>query len=409
VTDQRTIVVVGASLAGATAAATLREEGFDGRLVVIGAEELAPYERPGLSKGYLRGEESLDDLFVRTPDWWKEHDVELRTGIRAESLDPHSRTVALADRESITFDAALIATGSRNRRIDAPGADLDGVLDLRTVADCDKIKEAAAGGGPAVLIGMGFIGAEVAASLRALGVDVTVVEPFEAPMQRALGADAGAAVAAIHADHGVRMRFADSLDRFEGDGRLERVVTKLGDELDAAFSVVGVGVQPNVEIWPGEPAPDGGIPVGPTLETEVPRVFAAGDVASHEHPLFGRMRVEHFDNAIKMGEAAARNMLGAGAVFDDPHWFWSDQYDMQIQMVGRAPEDGQTVLRGSHEDRSFCTFSLDSDGVLRAATSVAWPRDVRRAIKLVRAGVRPDPAALADPDVDLRTLLPKDA
>ena len=300
-TDQRTIVVVGASLAGATAAATLREEGFDGRLVVIGAEELAPYERPGLSKGYLRGEESLDDLFVRTPDWWKEHDVELRTGIRAESLDPHSRTVALADRESITFDAALIATGSRNRRIDAPGADLDGVLDLRTVADCDKIKEAAAGGGPAVLIGMGFIGAEVAASLRALGVDVTVVEPFEAPMQRALGADAGAAVAAIHADHGVRMRFADSLDRFEGDGRLERVVTKLGDELDAAFSVVGVGVQPNVEIWPGEPAPDGGIPVGPTLETEVPRVFAAGDVASHEHPLFGRLRVEHFDNAIKMG------------------------------------------------------------------------------------------------------------
>jgi 3-phenylpropionate/trans-cinnamate dioxygenase ferredoxin reductase subunit len=185
-------------------------------------------------------------------------------------------------------------------------------------------------------------------------------------------------------------------------------VTKLGDELDAAFAVVGVGVQPNVELWPGELAEDGGIPVGPTLETDIPGVFAAGDIASHEHPLFGRIRVEHFDNAIKMGEAAARNMLGAGAIFDDPHWFWSDQYDVQVQMVGRAPEHGPTILRGSHADRSFCAFSLDDEGILRAVTSVAWPRDVRRAIKLVRGAVRPDPEALADPSVDLRTLLPKE-
>jgi 3-phenylpropionate/trans-cinnamate dioxygenase ferredoxin reductase subunit len=404
VTDRRTFVVVGASLAGATAAATLRDEGFDGRLVVLGAEDLAPYERPPLSKGYLRGEESLDDLLVRPSDWWKERDVDLRTGVRAASLDPDARAVTLEDGEQVGFDVALVATGSRNRRIGAPGADLEGVLDLRTVSDCDRIKEAAAAGGPAVLIGMGFIGAEVAASLRALGVEVTVVEPFEAPMQRALGIDAGRALAEIHAEHGVKMRFADSLERFEGDGRVERVVTKLGDELDAAFTVIGVGVQPNAELWPGELAADGGIPVGPTLETEVPGVFAAGDIASHEHPLFGRIRVEHFDNAIKMGEAVARNMLGAGAVFDDPHWFWSDQYDVQVQMVGRAPEGATEIMRGSHRDRSFCSFSLDEEGVLRAVTSVAWPRDVRRSIELVRAGVRPDPAALADPDVDLRTL-----
>jgi len=408
VTDRRTLVVVGASLAGATAAATLREEGFDGRLVVIGAEDLAPYERPPLSKGYLRGEESLDDLFVRSPDWWKEHDVEMRSGVRVESLDPAERVLTLDEDERLSFDVALIATGSRNRRVGAPGVELEGVLDLRTVADADRIKEAAASGGPAVLIGMGFIGAEVAASLRALDVDVTVVEPFETPMQRALGMEAGRALADIHADHGVKMRFADSLERFEGNGRVERVVTTLGDELDAAFAVVGVGVQPNAEIWPGELAVDGGIPVGPTLESEVPGVFAAGDVASHEHPMFGRIRVEHFDNAIKMGEAAARNMLGAGAVFDDPHWFWSDQYDVQVQMVGRAPEGAHTIMRGSHADRSFCSFSLDEEGVLRAVTSLAWPRDVRRSIKLVQAGARPDPEALADPEVDIRTLLPKE-
>ncbi|MGH2708276.1 MAG: NAD(P)/FAD-dependent oxidoreductase, partial [Actinomycetota bacterium] len=379
---------------------------FDGRLVVIGAEDLPPYERPGLSKGYLRGEEGTDDLLVRASGWWEEHDVELLPGVHATGLNPRERAVHLAGADQIGFDVALVATGCRNRRLSVPGAELEGVLDLRTLADADRIRSAAATGGPAVLVGMGFIGAEVTASLRALRVDVTVVEPFEAPMFRALGAEAGGALAQIHADHGVKMRFADSVERFEGDGRVERVVTQLGDELGCAFAVVGVGVAPNAEVWPGDLAPDGGIPVGPTLETEVPGVFAAGDVASHQHPYFGRLRVEHFDNAIKMGEAAARNMLGAGAVFDDPHWFWSDQYDVQVQMVGVAPADAQVVLRGSYEDRSFCSFSLDEQGVLRAVMSVAWPRDVRRSIKLVQAQVVPDPDALADPVMDLRKLLP---
>jgi len=234
-------------------------------------------------------------------------------------------------------------------------------------------------------------------------VDVTVVEPGDAPMQRALGPDASRVMAEIHADHGVKMRFADTIERFDGVGSLERATTALGDDLEASFAVVGVGVDPNVELWPLDLSPDRGIPVDATLQTEVPGVFVAGDIASHDHPIFGRIRTEHFDNAIKSGEAVARNMLGAAAPFDDPHWFWSDQYDVQVQMVGRVPEDAQIVLRGSYDERSFVAFALDASGVLRAATSISWPRDVRRAIKLVQQQVKVDPEALADPEVDIRT------
>lgn len=403
-TDRPTFVIVGASLAGVTAAATLREHGFDGRLVMIGAESLPPYGRPGLSKGYLRGEESVDDLLVRSPAWFEGNEVELRDGVRAERVDPHDRTVTLDDGKVIGFDQALIATGARNRRLRIAGGELDNVFELRTVGDADRIRAAALAGGPAVLVGMGFIGAETAASLRQMGVEVTVVEIFETAIYKVLGRAAGDVMAAIHADHGVKMRFNDTVDRFEGTDRLERVRTELVDDLDAAFAVVGIGVVPNGEVWPLDLATDGGIPVDATLSTAVPGIWAAGDVASHDHPLFGPLRVEHFDNAIKMGETVARNMLGAGVVHDDPHWFWSDQYDVQVQMVGVQPPDATVILRGSYQERSFCAFSLDRAGVLRAATSIAWPRDVRRAIKLVQHQVVPDPAKLADPDVDLREL-----
>ena len=208
------------------------------------------------------------------------------------------------------------------------------------------------------------------------------------------------------ADQGVVMHFNDLVARFEGDGRLERVVTRSGRVVEADVAVVGIGTEPAVHIMAGTGLDrPGGIPVGPTLETSLPGVFAVGDVARHEHPVFGPVRVEHFDNALKMGEAVARNMLGAEVVFDDPHWFWSDQYDVQIQMAGFAPTWDRMVVRGSLEDRSFCAFLLDADGVLRSSVSIAWPRDVRRWFELIRGQVRPDPAALADPEVDLRTLV----
>ena len=397
-----TFVVVGAGLAGGAAAGTLRELGFDGRIVVLGEEEDPPYERPPLSKQYLRGEQPLSYLYPRA--WYEEQDVDLRTGRRVTRIEPAAREVVLSDDERIRFDRALIATGARNRRLPIPGLDLTGVMDLRTVGEADRIIEAASAGGRVALVGMGFIGAEVAASLRHLRVEVTVIEIFETALYRVLGPEIGRVVEAFHRDHGVDMRFGESVDRFEGDGLVEAVVTKSGQRIECDFAVVGIGVQPNVEAVSGIAA-ENGIPVDATLQTDVPGVFAAGDVAVHEHPVFGRIRVEHYDNALKMGAAAARNMLEAGEVFDDPHWFWSDQYDMELQMAGVALSWDQLVVRGSMEDRSFTGFYL-SNGVLRSVVSVNRGRDVRRSMPLIRAAIRPDPAALRDEDVDLRSLLP---
>ncbi len=405
--DPRTFVVVGAGLCGATAVATLRSDGFDGRIVLLGAEELPPYERPPLSKEYLRGEDPLEQILVRTPEWYREHDVEARWSTHVTQLDARAQEVVLAGGERVAFDAFLMATGGHNRKIEAPGSELPGVLDLRYVGDADRLRAAVANGARVVCVGMGFIGAEVAASLRTMGCDVTVIEIFETALFRVLGGDIGRALEAIHRDHGVTMHFNDLVARFEGDGRLERVVTRGGRTVDADVAVVGIGTEPAVHMMAGTGLDQpGGVPVGPTMETAIPGVFAAGDVARHDHPVFGPMRVEHFDNALKMGETVAHNLLGEGRVFDDPHWFWSDQYDVQIQMAGFAPTWDRMVVRGSLEDRSFCAFLLDAEGVLRSSVSIAWPRDVRRSFELIRQEVRPDPAALADPDVDLRRLVP---
>jgi 3-phenylpropionate/trans-cinnamate dioxygenase ferredoxin reductase component len=253
---------------------------------------------------------------------------------------------------------------------------------------------------------MGFIGAEVAASLRQLGVDVTVVEVFETALYRVLGADIGRTIEAMHRDHGVEMVFGDTVERFEGGGRVERVVTKNGRSIECAFAVVGVGTHPVAELMQGRGiGANGGIEVDAQLRTATPGVFAAGDVASHDHPVFGRIRVEHYDNAVKMGQTAAHNALGRGEIFDDPHWFWSDQYDTNLQMSGYAPTWDRMVVRGSLAERRYCAFLLQ-DGRLRSAVSMDWKRDVRRSFELIRSQVSVDERSLADPEVDLRTLVP---
>ena len=402
----RSVVIVGASLAGGTAAAVLRDEGYDGSLHLIGAEEEPPYERPPLSKELLRGEATLEDGLVRPAAWYEEHDVVARFGTRAVQVAFDAREVVLAGGERIPYDRLLVTTGCRNRTLEVPGAGLPGVFDLRSHLDAVRIREAATAGARVVCVGMGFIGAEVAASLRTLGCDVTVVEIFETTLYRILGPAIGRVLEGIHRDHGVRMVFSDTVERFEGDGRLERVVTEAGVSIDADVAVVGVGTEPAVEIMAGTGLDrGGGIPVGPTLETAVPGVFAAGDVALHDHPVFGPIRVEHYDNAVKMGEHAAKAMLGSDEVFDDPHWFWSDQYDSKVEMAGYAPTWDRMIIRGSLEDRSFCAFLMDDGGVLRSTVSLDWKRDVRRSFGLIKAQAAPDPAALADPDVDLRKLV----
>jgi 3-phenylpropionate/trans-cinnamate dioxygenase ferredoxin reductase subunit len=396
--------VVGASLAGGTAAATLRETGFDGRVVLIGAEQLPPYERPPLSKEVLRGERAFETTFVRPDGWWEQHGIEARFGTRAEHLDASAREVVLEGGERIAFEHAVLATGGRNRLLGIPGHGLDGVFELRTPADADRIRDAAAAGGRAVLVGMGFVGAEVAASLRTLGMDVTIVEVLETALYRVLGAEIGRTVEALHRDHGVEMIFGDTVERLEGEGRVERLVTGAGRTIECSFIVVGVGTDPVSDVmgWGGSAD---GVEVDPWLETAVPGVFAAGDVANHDHPVFGRIRVEHYDNAWKMGEAAAHNVMGRHRVFDDPHWFWSDQFDTSIEMAGYAPTWDRTVVRGSLAARSYCAFLL-RDGRLRAAVSMDWPRDVRRSFELIRTQVPVEERMVADPDIDLRTLIP---
>jgi 3-phenylpropionate/trans-cinnamate dioxygenase ferredoxin reductase component len=399
-------VVVGANLAGGTAAAELRRQGHEGPVVLIGAEPHAPYERPPLSKEFMRGEQSLEAGSVRPPGWYEDQDIETRFGVRAERIDPSARTVVLAGGEEIGFEKLLLATGCRNRRFPIPGLDLPGVFDLRTSGDAERIKAAADKGGRVVQVGMGFIGAEIAASLRTLGLEVTAIEGGDVPLQRVLGPEIGAVVRDLHADHGVTMHFGDVVESFEGGSQVEAVVTRAGRRLECDFAVVGVGVQPNIEVAEGSGLDvQNGIVVDPGLETNVPGVFAAGDVALHDHPTFGRIRVEHFDNAHKMGQHAAAAMLGDKKVFDDPHWFWSDQYDANIQMSGFALSWDEIVVRGSREDRSFSAFYL-KDAVLLSAFSINRARDVRRAMRLIRARVRPDPDKLRDEDVDLRTLVP---
>jgi 3-phenylpropionate/trans-cinnamate dioxygenase ferredoxin reductase subunit len=399
-----TFVIVGAGEAGGTAAGALRDAGYDGDLILIGEEPMPPYERPPLSKEYLRGES--DHQLVRPPEWYADNGVDARFGVHAERVDIHGRAVELAEGERLAFDQLVIATGSRNRSLSVPGIDLPGVYDLRFAPDADSIRSAAKNASKAVLVGMGFIGAEVASSLRQLGLDVTVVEFAGTPLERVLGPQLGGTIEALHRDHGVEMFFRDAAQRFEGDRRFEALLTKEGRRIEADMAVVGVGVQPVTDVVQNGDVPtDNGIPVDATLRTAVDGIWAAGDVARHDHPVFGQIRVEHFDNAVKMGEHVAKNMLGANEVFDDAHWFWSDQYDVEIQMSGFATEWDHTVIRGNVGERSFAAFLL-KDGRLLSTFSMNWKFDVRRSMPLIVAGARPDPAQLADPEVDLRKLHP---
>src|SRR5687767_10278357 len=304
-------VIVGASLAGATAAITLRDEGADGTITLIGAEREPPYERPPLSKAYLRGETPFDQALVRPSGFYAEHGVDTIFGTRATHVDTAARFVELEDRRRVPYDALLIATGGRNRRISIPGGDLEGIYGLRTVQDADRIKAEMSPGRRVVVVGLGFIGSEVAASLRQKGLDVVAIEPAKTPLFRVLGEVVGQRIADLHRAHGVRMVFEDTVVAFEGTQRVTHVTTKGGLCLDCDFVVMGIGIEPVVDILDGTGIHvDNGVVVDAYCQTSVPGIFAAGDVANHYHPVFERqVRVEHWQNAIKQGAAAARNML----------------------------------------------------------------------------------------------------
>jgi 3-phenylpropionate/trans-cinnamate dioxygenase ferredoxin reductase subunit len=405
-----TVAIVGASLAGSSAAATLREEGFDGRVVLIGAEPQLPYDRPPLSKNYLRGVTPFEKTLLRPTEFYRERDIEMRLGTTVTRVDAEKRTLALQDGERLAFDQLLIATGGKNKRFPIPGIDLPGVYDLRTVADADRIREAMARGGRAVVVGMGFIGAEVAAAMRQSGLEVVAVEPFKTPLFRALGEEIGRVVEGLHRDNGVEMILDDAVTAFEGSGKVERVVTRSGRRIDCSLAVFGLGIEPATELVAGTPVRvDNGIVVDDQCRTNVPGIFAAGDVANHYHPVCERqMRVEHWQNGVKQGAAAARSMLGRGQAYDEVHWFWSDQFDANIQYAGFHAAWDRIVVRGSLESRKFLAFYL-TGGRVESVVAINQGRDMRRTFPIIKARAVVDPARLEDPNVDLRTLAPATA
>jgi 3-phenylpropionate/trans-cinnamate dioxygenase ferredoxin reductase subunit len=411
---QQRIVIVGASLAGATAAATLREDGFDGEIQLIGAEAQPPYNRPPLSKGYLRQQERFEDQLVKPAGYYVAQRIELRLGIRATAIDAKQKFVELEGGERVVYDRLLVATGGRNRVLSVPGANLENVFQLRTVEDCDRIRAVTQRARRAVVVGLGFIGSEVSASLRQLGIEVAAVEGSRVPLARVLGEEVGQVLAGIHREKGVDLVLEDSVATIEGSGRVERVRTQKGRVLGCDLVVAGIGIVPNAELLAAAGAQvENGVLVDERCQTSLPDVFAAGDVTNHLHPIFGRLRVEHWNNGYQQGRAAARSLLGGRQPYDYVHSFWSDQYEHAIEYVGFAASWDRVVFRGRPESRKFLGFYL-KDGILRAAVGLnrgGDPEDpkadgeLKAAVTLVRNRVAVDPARLVDEDVDLRRLM----
>jgi 3-phenylpropionate/trans-cinnamate dioxygenase ferredoxin reductase component len=401
----QTFVIVGASLAGAKAAETLRAEGFDGRVILIGAEAERPYERPPLSKDYLRGEVGREKVYVHDEAFYAEHEIELRLGRTAVSLDKSIGEVALDDGKRLRYDRLLLATGAEPRLLSTPGEALDGVLYLRNVAESDVLRERLDRGGSVVVIGAGWIGAEVAASARQRGLEVTVVEPLTVPLERVLGAEVGSIYRDIHSDHGVRMLLGTGVAAFEGSTAVERVRISDGRTLDCDFVVVGVGARPRAELAARAGLyVDDGIAVDDHLRTSMPAVFAAGDVAMTHYPLYGRrIRVEHWANALHQGPVAARNMLGLSEQFDRVPYFFSDQYDVGMEYTGFARRWDRVVFRGDPASREFIAFWMVEDRVVAGMNVNVW--EVNDEIqRLIRARAAVDDRRLADPDVPLEEL-----
>lgn len=403
--SHRTFVIVGAGLAGAKAAETLRTKGFDGRVVLLGAEERRPYERPELSKHYLVGEKPAQELYVHPAGYYAEHRIELRTGTAAVGLDVGSRQVRLADGELLAYDVLLLTTGAQPRRLPVPGADLPGVVTLRTFEDSDDLRDRIRSAGHVVVIGAGWIGCEVTAAARTLGASVSMIAPEQLPLVRVLGPELGAIYRDVHADHGVDLRLGTGVAEIVGAGRAEGVRTQAGDVVEGDLVVAGVGVSPRVELARDAGLDlDDGVVVDELLRSSEPTVFAAGDVAKAWHPVLQtRIRVEHWANALNQGPVAAANMLGEQTPYDRQPYFYSDQYDVGMEYRGYAGTWDRVVLRGDAEAREFLAFWLADGRVVAGMNVNVW--DAGEAIEaLVASDAVVDPVRLADPEVPLSDL-----
>lgn len=399
--DRSSIVVIGAGATGLAAVQALRDGGYDHPIIMIGDEDVPPYERPFLSKELLRGQTTPEQTLLQPATWFRDNDIDLRLDSRA-TIDTRSRAVLCGD-ETIPARAILIATGGRPRQPFGPATER--ILYLRDIHDAQRMSARFAESSHLVVIGAGFIGAEVTASARSLGLEVTVLEALDLPLSHAIGPEVGRIFADIHVENGVRLLLGEgvaSIDERAGD---VLVHTTKGTEIAGDIVVIGVGLEPAVEIArEAGAAVDNGILVDEYCRTNVPNVVAAGDVANQLHPLYRtRVRVEHFNNALKQGAAAAMTIVGVGTPYAEPHWFWSDQYEYHLQMAGISRGWDEIVTRGSVEERCFVAFYLRK-GVLIAAVGINKPKDIRRALGLIRDRVRPAHDLLRDEAVDLRKI-----
>ena len=398
-------MIVGAGIAGGTAAETLRKQGFDGEVHLVGAEPHRPYDRPPLSKEFLSGAKEEEKLFFKTEDFYAEQSIELHLGTEATSMDADAKTLTLANGASLRYDKLLLATGSRVKTLPIPGSDLEGVHYLRTIDDSRAIAQAMNGASRAVIVGAGFIGSEVAAVCKTAGLEVTVLEIQPQPMAHILGEEMGAIYASLHTSRGIDLRLGEGISEIRGNARAEQVVTDQGNSIDCDFVVIGVGISPDTSI--AESAGlgvDSGILVNEFCQTSHPDIYAAGDVANWYHPGLGhRLRVEHWDNALNQGAAAAKSMLAAPEPYSPTLYFWSDQYDLNIQYLGHATEWDEVAVRGDPAEEKFTAFYL-KDGSVHGALVVNNFRDIRPTRTLIGQKTPVDASSLSDESTNLKQL-----
>lgn len=401
-----TYIIVGGGQAGGQAASVLRSKGFEGRLILIGEEDYVPYERPPLSKALLAGEIEVEKTYVKKPEFYDDKDIELRLGERVVDIDRSARTVNLETGETLGYNKLLIATGSRVRTLNAPGAELEGIHYLRNIADVDGIRAALAPGARVAIVGAGYIGLEVAAVARKLGHEVTVVEALDRVMARVVAPEVSAFYDQVHRDAGVDLRLNTGLTAFEGNGKFERLRLTDGSAVEGDLAVVGIGILPNVEL--AEEAGlkvDNGIVVDDCGRTEDPDIFAAGDCTNHPNAILGcNIRLESVQNAMSQAKAAALAMMGESEPYAEVPWFWSDQYDLKLQIAGLWATDDQVVMRGDPASHKFSVVYL-RDGAMAAINCINNMRDFLPAKKLIAGKQQIDPARVADPDVSLKEFL----
>jgi 3-phenylpropionate/trans-cinnamate dioxygenase ferredoxin reductase component len=403
---KQTFVIVGASLTGAKAAEELRERGFDGKVILIGSEPERPYERPPLTKDYLRGESEREKAYVHPTDFYEQHEIELLTGATVTEIDSGNSRLTFDDGRELAYDRLLLSTGAEPRRLSVPGAELEGVYYLRTLADCDALRERLDAGGHVAVVGAGWIGSEFAASARQRGLEVTLIDPLALPNERIFGPEIGGFYRDVHARHGAELVLGDGVESLEGDRAVERVRTISGREIDCDFAVIGIGVTPRVELAAAAGAKiENGIVVNHQLRTTLPDVFAAGDVANAWHPLFKHnIRVEHWANALNQGPAAARAMLGEPVSYDRIPYFFSDQYDVGMEYSGYATSWNQVVFRGDPDSGEFIAFWLQDSRVVGGMNVNVW--DVNEHVQALIRSRRPlEIETLCDPDVPLQSLV----